>query len=111
MNKSNAPASLCAVHRASAAQPNQAEAMGVRAHLIEGGIAAAAVSVRAESASPSATPAASGSDTVLRSLLMGGLLGTAIGGGLGALGTLILTAGQASSPPQSGMRSRRATRR
>lgn len=77
-------------HRVSAVYPSMAEAEGLRQELIELGFAASAIEVRH---APAEAPAAdTGSDEVLKAVLVDGAIGTAVGTGVGAIGTVALVA-------------------
>jgi hypothetical protein len=76
-------------HKVSAIYPSREEAEAVRQRLIDGGIGASAVDVLHDH---SATVVEEGSDEVLKDMLVDGAIGTAVGTGVGALGTAVLWA-------------------
>ena len=76
-------------HKVSAIYPSREEAEAVRQRLIDGGIAASAVDILHDHA---ATVVEEGSDEVLKDMLVDGAIGTAVGTGVGALGTAVLWA-------------------
>lgn len=76
-------------HKVSAIYPSREEAEAVRQRLIDGGIAASAVSIVHDHPS---TLVEEGSDEVLKDMLVDGAIGTAVGTGVVALGTAVLWA-------------------
>jgi len=76
-------------HKVSAIYPSREEADAVRQRLIDGGIAASAVDILHDRPS---TLVEEGSDEVLKDMLVDGAIGTAVGTGVGALGTAVLWA-------------------
>lgn len=76
-------------HRVSAIYPSRDEADAVRATLIQAGFAASALEVLHADALPGASES---SDETLKLALVDGAIGTAVGTGVGALGTLALWA-------------------
>lgn len=76
-------------HRVSAVYPSREEAAAVRQRLIDAGIAASAVEILHDR--PPAV-VADDSDEVLKDMVVDGTIGTAIGTGVGALGTVVLWA-------------------
>lgn len=82
------------LHAVSAIYPSRAEAEGVRQHLVERGFASAEIRVIADA---SDSPVWSeldetGRDEVLKSVLVDGAIGTAVGTGVGVIGTVALAA-------------------
>lgn len=82
-------ATQSAHHRVAAIYPTQDEAEAVRRHLIAAGLAADTLDVMHADALPDASE---DSDETLKLVLVDGAVGTAIGTGVGALGTLALWA-------------------
>lgn len=76
-------------HKVSAIYNTLDEAEQVRQHLIDGGIAASEVTLLQDLPLP---PDKEGNDEVLKDILMDGAIGTAVGTGVGAIGTVILWA-------------------
>ena len=76
-------------HRVSAVYAKREEAVAVRQHLIDAGIAASAVKILHDRPPAVVTE---GSDAVLKDMVVDGTIGTAIGTGVGALGTVALWA-------------------
>lgn len=76
-------------HKVAALYTNLEEAERVRQHLIDGGIAASEVAVLKDLPLP---PDAGGNDEVLKDIVVDGAIGTAVGTGVGAIGTVILWA-------------------
>lgn len=77
-------------HKVSAIYPTLDEAERVRQHLIDGGIAASDVALLQNLPLP---PDEGGNDEVLKDMLVDGAIGTAVGTGVGAIGTAMLWAG------------------
>lgn len=77
-------------HKVSAIYPTLEEAERVRQHLIEAGIAASDVALLQNLPLP---PDEGGNDEVLKDMLVDGAIGTAVGTGVGAIGTAMLWAG------------------
>ena len=73
----------------SAVYPTREEAVAVRQHLIDAGIAAGAVEILHDRPPAVVTE---DSDDVLKDMVVDGTIGTAIGTGVGALGTMALWA-------------------
>lgn len=76
-------------HRVAAVYPSREEAEAVRGNLINAGFAAASLDVLHADALPGA---AADSDETLKAVVVDGALGTAVGTGVGALGTLAIWA-------------------
>ena len=76
-------------HNVSAIYPNREEAEAVRQRLIDGGIPTSAVDILHDHPP---TLVEAGSDEVLKDMLVDGAIGTAVGTGVGALGTAVLWA-------------------
>lgn len=76
-------------HRVAALYTSLEEAKAVRQHLIDAGIAASAISVLSDLP---LQPDAGGNDEVLKDMLVDGAIGTAVGTGVGAIGTAMLWA-------------------
>jgi len=76
-------------HKVAALYSNVDEAERVRQHLINGGIAAGEVAVLKDLPLP---PDMGGNDEVLKDMLVDGAIGTAVGTGVGAIGTAMLWA-------------------
>ncbi len=76
-------------HKVSAIYPSREEAEAVRQRLIDGGFAGSAVDILHDHP---ATVVEEGSDEVLKDMLVDGAIGTAVGTGVGALGTAVLWA-------------------
>jgi hypothetical protein len=88
----NDDASYIDSHKVSAIYPSRAEAEGMRFKLIERGIDANDIDVLQGPAQVVVmqTPAVEGSDDVLKEMLVDGAIGTAVGTGLGAIGTGVI---------------------
>ena len=76
-------------HKVAALYASLEEAERVRQHLIDGGIAASEVAVLKDLPLP---PDKGGNDEVLKDILVDGAIGTAVGTGVGAIGTAMLLA-------------------
>jgi hypothetical protein len=76
-------------HKVAALYASVDEAERVRQHLIDGGIAASEVTVLKDLPLP---PDGGGNDEVLKDILVDGAIGTAVGTGVGAVGTVMLWA-------------------
>lgn len=74
-------------HRVSAVYTTREEAEAVRERLVDGGIASGAVEILHAGALPVAEQ---DSDEVLKNVLVDGAIGTAVGTGVGVVGTLVL---------------------
>lgn len=77
-------------HKVSALYATLDEAERVRQNLIEGGIAASEVALLKDLPLP---PDEGGNDEALKDMLVDGAIGTAVGTGVGAIGTVMLWAG------------------
>lgn len=82
------------VHTVSAIYPSLAEAVGVRQDLIEQGFPASAVHVAGDSSAVLTELGIdeTGRDEVLRNVLVDGAIGTAVGTGVGIVGTVVVAA-------------------
>ncbi len=76
-------------HKVAALYATLEEAGRVRQHLMDGGIAASEVTLLKDLPLP---PDAGGNDEVLKDMLVDGAIGTAVGTGVGAIGTAMLWA-------------------
>lgn len=76
-------------HKVAALYASVDEAGRVRQNLIDGGIAASEVTVLKDLPLP---PDEGGNDEVLKDILVDGAIGTAVGTGVGAVGTVVLWA-------------------
>ncbi|MCX7256383.1 MAG: hypothetical protein NTZ64_06500 [Polaromonas sp.] len=76
-------------HKVAALYASADEAGRVRQNLIDGGIAASEVTVLKDLPLP---PDEGGNDEVLKDMLVDGAIGTAVGTGVGAVGTVVLWA-------------------
>lgn len=87
-------ASYVESRQVSAVYPSRAEAEGIRLHLIEQGFAAKDLEILQGPAEVVVmqTPAADSSDDVLKEMLVDATIGTAVGTGLGAIGTGVIWA-------------------
>lgn len=87
-------ASYVESRQVSAVYPSRAEAEGIRLHLIEQGFAADDLEILQGPAEVVVmqTPAADSSDDVLKEMLVDATIGTAVGTGLGAIGTGVIWA-------------------
>jgi hypothetical protein len=74
-------------HKVAALYASEEEAGRVRRHLIHSGISAKEVTLLKDLPLP---PDAGGNDEVLKDILVDGAIGTAVGTGVGAIGTMIL---------------------
>ena len=84
------------LHTVSAIYPSRAEAEGVRQHLIERGFAESAVRIIGDASESQmwAGTDETGRDEVLRDVLVDGAIGTAVGTGVGVIGTGRITRGR-----------------
>lgn len=78
-----------AAHRVSAVYPTREEAEAVRGRLIGAGFAAGALDILHEQALPAGDE---DDDVVLKDVLVDGAIGTAVGTGIGAVGTVAIWA-------------------
>lgn len=88
----NDDASYIDSHKVSAIYPSRLEAEGIRARLIDQGIAVKDIEILHGPAQVVVmqAPATAGSDDVLKEMLVDGAIGTVMGTGLGAIGTGII---------------------
>jgi hypothetical protein len=82
------------LHTVSAIYPTRAEADGVRLHLIERGFASSEIRILADLSESLTWPDADekGPDGVLKTVLLDGAIGTAVGTGVGVAGTVAIAA-------------------
>lgn len=82
------------IHTVSAIYPSLAEAEGVRQQLVERGFETSEVRIVAEASDSPLWPDGdeTGRDEVLKTVLVDGAIGTAVGTGVGAVGTVALAA-------------------
>lgn len=82
------------LHTVSAIYPSRAEADGVRLHLIDRGFAASEIRIVGDPSESLTWPGSdeTGRDEVLRTVLVDGAIGTAVGTGVGVIGTVAIAA-------------------